>query len=184
MNPWTSRAACTGLDPSWWFPGVITPDEAAAWTEAGIPTAPRSATTDTRGLRVCAGCPVAFECALAALERGEQAGTWGGLGADGILKAIRRTLHNAGPTAAAAEIRREQADLRARFDAGGPRPWQPRRECPRCGAPVPAGRHPTDRNPPGATCGLRATAVKGCRCLPCIRADHDRQLRQRQPGLD
>lgn len=57
---WHDRAACREHDP------------AADWHTA-------SPARSLRARIVCASCPVRFDCALDALERGEAHGIWGGL---------------------------------------------------------------------------------------------------------
>lgn len=58
---WMDRAECAGMDPDLFFPVEKTGPTVAA---------PKA---------VCAGCPVRVECAMHALNVGEEYGVWGGL---------------------------------------------------------------------------------------------------------
>lgn len=61
---WTARAACRDLDPNLFFPRVG--DEMKA-----VDYAPEARAA-------CAGCPVAAECLMYALNNAERYGLWGG----------------------------------------------------------------------------------------------------------
>jgi Transcription factor WhiB len=61
-NPpsWHHRAACRGWPVAWWFPESSCPNGREA----------------QRARRICAGCPVQLECAVAG--EGEKYGVWAG----------------------------------------------------------------------------------------------------------
>lgn len=63
---WMGRAACRDLDPALFFPQRNEMDD-----KAGNEYAPEARAA-------CAGCPVAAECLMYALNNGERHGLWGG----------------------------------------------------------------------------------------------------------
>lgn len=153
------------------------------WAERGVHVEITDPADTKRAQRICVvDCPVALECAVYAVETGQQDGIWGGLGSEGILKSMRARHAEGRPIRR--EIKAHQDYLRSTFgEQKHEWPWSPASECERCGDPVPAGNHPPDRNPPGATCGKKATAVKGCKCYRCAMVNHERLLKQRSPGF-
>lgn len=74
MSIWQDRALCREVDPELFFPDKG--DHLAA--------------TDAK--RVCAGCPVRFECLTLALQLRERFGVWGGL-SESERRAITRLPH-------------------------------------------------------------------------------------------
>ncbi len=69
-TPWSTRAACHGLDPRIFFPAVDEDAEPAK--------------------RVCAGCTVRDDCLEYALGRREKEGVWGGCTERERRRIIRR----------------------------------------------------------------------------------------------
>lgn len=59
-EPWTERAACTGLPSSMFFPEI-------------------GANSDPGARRICHTCPVVEECLASALKNRERYGFWGGV---------------------------------------------------------------------------------------------------------
>jgi len=219
---WRQYAACLGKDPAVWFPTPdTTEEEVEGFRKRGVlvegRVEERNAVT---AKRICIGyatyrdftdietgevetvaverhdgCPVAEQCATWAVVSRQQAGIFGGFGADGKLKWLRALLWGNDDSAPEVEsledlladpiegsetldlsdlisaIRTEQAQLKIEYgleeESATQREWTPMRACGRCGDPIPAGRHPPDRNTPGATCGVAVTYAKGCRCFRC-----------------
>ena len=116
-------------------------------------------------IAICKGCPVRVQCLNHAVTEVETEGIWGGT--DIELRRWLRSKYRAGRETYTAALLEVLADER---------PWQEARDCERCGAPVPAGFHPIDRNGPRASCGLASTFNKGCRCRACgnAKTDYDR----------
>lgn len=149
---WRAEAACAGLPPELWFP----------MDELEI-----DADDDVRGdgnhaleaKRICAECPVAVPCGVAAVLRGEMFGIWGGIGGS-KLKWLRRLYEQRGNAAEIDDLM--QAEVSAL--RGQQRAWQPKRKCERCGKMIPAGRWPPDRNSPGTSCASPVAYTKGARC--------------------
>lgn len=118
----------------------------------------------------CHRCPQRLPCLARALNQHEPSGMWGGIQFEHtavlITDALTARDENRATDYAALidKAHTATADL-----AGGDErpPWQEARRCARCGAPVPAGRHPIDRAGPTARCGIAATYNKGCRCGQC-----------------
>lgn len=153
---WSALAACKSTDPSVFFPKDL----------VGVVAAKT----------ICRDCPVIEECLDHAIVMGEH-GVWGGTSDDeraDLAKARRR-----GFMAYHGKLQ-EVREALGRTVAGHPdeRPWVEASTCPRCGAEIPAGRWPPDRNGPDATCGRPATYNKGCRCAWCKAAKSRYQSRK------
>jgi WhiB family redox-sensing transcriptional regulator len=58
---WMTRAACAGMNPDLFFP------------------VQSNGTTVSAPKAVCGGCPVRVDCAMHAINEGEEHGIWGGL---------------------------------------------------------------------------------------------------------
>lgn len=158
MEDWRRQAACAGLPAELWFPEVTDDGEDNHGTE---------------GKRICADCPSQIACLDFAIRSNQQHGIWGGVGKDRRLR-VRPVYLSGDPIAYQRALGAETTEI-GRTVSGheDERPIVPAHPCPRCGAPVPAGRHPTDRNGPAATCGKPSTYNKGCRCDRCRRAKAD-----------
>ncbi len=140
MSATTSRRlgpACNGLPTEWFFPE-------------------RDTGVDNHGARAkaaCRGCPVREACLMAALDRNEEHGIWGGAG-----EQRRRTL------------RRAQAAgvLEAALAAH----WRALDRVPAAGDRVLLAGFGAQ-----ATHGRPGTYAKGCRCDPCSLAVGMREVR-------
>ncbi len=152
LEEWRRRAACRGLGPDIFYEEV----------EEG---------TDNHGSAaklVCSTCDVQMECLAFSIINNEKFGIWGGIGDDrrSRLRAIyRRGDALAFERAIVAEVEATAVWIGVIDDE---RPIAPERACGRCDSTIPEGRHPPDRNGPGATCGRAATYNKGCRCRRCV----------------
>ncbi len=166
LEEWRSRAACRGLSPEIFYEEV----------EEG---------SDNHGAAakaVCSTCEVQMECLAYSIENNERFGIWGGIGDD--RRARLRAIYRRG---SALEFERaivEEVEATARWIGAieDERPIDPERPCGRCDSTIPEGRHPPDRNGPGATCGKAATYNKGCRCLLCVKvkSEYGREGRRRR----
>lgn len=146
---WRELAACRGLTAEQFFPDDETNEEAT-----------RPART------VCGECPVRVECLDHAVTENLSDGIFGGQ--PRALREWVRSRYLQGPDTYRLALTTAMADLDAYLGKpGAERAMQARRRCERCAGWVPAGRHPIDRNGPGATCGKTSTYNKGCRCGPC-----------------
>lgn len=127
---WALHAACRGMEPDAFF------------VERGDAEGISSAKA------VCRGCPVRVDCLLAATDRREEFGIWGGAG-EPVRRALRTAEHS-----------------HYGFDAHCP--------CPFCGA---VADHlarldgevdgPFISAGPSARHGRASTYGRGCRCDPC-----------------
>ncbi len=72
---WQLKAACRGMDDTWFFP----PDREQAKARASRISKAKS---------VCAHCPVLIDCREFALVNGEVFGVWGGLSEDDRAKFV------------------------------------------------------------------------------------------------
>jgi len=100
--------------------------------------------------KICAQCPALIECLEGALHRREEHGIWGGAGED--LRRWMGRAHRVRAVDPAGWAKVLELHLRALDgeDVGV-----------------------VNRNGPGATCGLRVTYNRGCRCVPCMYATKD-----------
>lgn len=124
---------------------------------------------------VCQMCPVAAECALHAVTRGEMHGIWGGMGGS-KLKFFRRLWADYGNEA----LLMKQLTSEVLVIQGGQRPRADKAACLRCGTLIPEGRHPIDRNTPGTRCNSPVAYAKGARCW---QARMGNAMREVGPGL-
>lgn len=136
-STWESQAACLGVDPDVLFPDLETEGRDNHGTAAK---------------RICAQCPVVEPCLIAAIERREQHGIWGGAGGgdNGTLAWLGKNYRKCGKQSPRwrSVLARHVADLRSILEPS-------------------AKRDVVDRNGPGATHGLRITYNRGCRCRAC-----------------
>lgn len=162
---WRAAASCRGTDPKIFYPSIDVDDEDqeladledAAAGELGI-----------EAKRICSGCPVARPCLRFAVRVNDRWGIWAGLNDQRrqVLRRLWAAEDLDGYSAAVDEALRWVTAV-----ANGDElelPETPGRGCDRCGSWIEPGQHPTDRNGPGATCGLPSTYNKGCRCRDCI----------------
>jgi len=140
------------MPPSWWFPE-------------------RGEGVDNHGTLakgVCADCTVRVECLTYAVEVGESAGIWGGVGED--RRAGLRRVYLSGDAVEWVRALAAEADHIAVSISGFPDDrvpvWQA--PCVRCGDRIWSGTPPPDRNGPNATCGRPSTYNRGCRCERCV----------------
>lgn len=127
---WTLHAACRGMDPGTFF------------VERG----------DVEGVEVakavCRGCPVRVDCLLAATDRCEEFGIWGG-GGEPVrrhLRTVKRAHYGCDPECGCRFCRTVAAHF-ARLDGETDAPFI---------STGPAARH-----------GRASTYGRGCRCDPC-----------------
>lgn len=165
MEYWRAQAACRGCPPEWFF------EE----TEAG------EANHGKEAKAVCSTCEVTVECLDYAIRNNEQYGIWGGTGFD--LRTRVRQVYRAGDPIEYKRALNEEVETLARIFNGMPdeRPVEDEQQCSRCDSVVPAGRHPTDRNGPAATCGKASTYNRGCRCVACVEAKAEYHRRPKKP---
>jgi WhiB family redox-sensing transcriptional regulator len=131
---------------------------------------------------VCVECPVRLDCLDYAVRHREKFGIWGGLGEERRRPLMR--LHRAGEVTLYKRALNESTQYLGRAVAGfdDERPRSPEHPCDRCGSLVVEGRHPPDRNGPGAQCGKTSTYNKGCRCMRCLvaKGEHGEAARNRR----
>lgn len=163
-------------------------DSGVSWFPDPTSRRPDLAAEVSKLVAWCEDCPVSAACLRHAIEHPEPAGVWGGVFVDVArdhIDAAGSALRSGLAVAFSLAVGRAR-QATARVAAGlppteprSPGPWRPERPCPRCGAVVKAGRHPTDRNTATARCGKVKTYNNGCRCGPCVEAKAAASARSR-----
>ena len=129
-------------------------------------------TTQHQARTICGDCTVRVECLDHAITNNITDGIFGGT-TEALREWIRsQYLQSPDHYRGALQAAMQELDYHL---GRAERPLQPARTCPRCGANVPEGRWPIDRNGNQSTCGLASTFNKGCRCDPCRQAKSDNE---------
>jgi pyruvate/2-oxoglutarate dehydrogenase complex dihydrolipoamide acyltransferase (E2) component len=195
--PSRPRYGCDGLPTEWFFPERVSGEGSARSAERQPRTAPATAerrprtATDNHGARAkaaCAGCEVREACLLAAVDRNEPAGIWGGAGearrravraVKGEVVAAERALAAAQAEAWDADGTDGGGDAWARRDAASVELERARDRMTRIlaahfrqldGVALPGDVTLLASFGEGATHGRRSTQAKGCRCDRCCMA--------------